>query len=338
MTDLTMSQFASKDDLIAAQAVRIAELEAEVDAERHHHGIRNASAVRTLHALGYSWRGTDAWQPPAEQGKCLHQIAEPQPEALRLAAWLLHRGMSGIKQNDIEASNQLRWLHAESLQHQQELAAYRFTVENREARIAELEAELEAVGAGGVQRLAAAPQAAVPLFWVRLLRDGLYEGPVHNNSVGGKMLRDEKPGEWHPLYLHAAHAHPAEGVHAAVIAGAIFDFAGYLTTLPHEKALHCSEAHEASPMVEAITEWCKRRGLRTDGARVETWRAALAAQPAAQGLDAKDAARYRFIKNHSLILSGGTREFGWPISPFGVECDRYIDKELAAQAKHGGAA
>jgi hypothetical protein len=77
MADLTMSQFASKDDLIAAQAVRIAELEAEVDAERRHHGIRNASAVRTLHALGYSWRGTDAWQPPAEQGKCLHQIAEP---------------------------------------------------------------------------------------------------------------------------------------------------------------------------------------------------------------------------------------------------------------------
>lgn len=67
MTDLTMSQFASKDDLIAAQAARIAELEAEVDAERRHHGIRNASAVRTLHALGYSWRGADAWQPPAPQ-------------------------------------------------------------------------------------------------------------------------------------------------------------------------------------------------------------------------------------------------------------------------------
>ncbi|MFZ7337474.1 hypothetical protein ACLS0R_14590, partial [Comamonas jiangduensis] len=82
----------------------------------------------------------------------------------------------------------------------------------------------------------------------------------------------------------AAPAHPAEGVHAAVIAGAIFDFAGYLTTLPHEKALHCSEAHEASPMVEAITEWCKRRGLRTDGARVETWRAALAAK-AKQGAE-----------------------------------------------------
>lgn len=32
MTDLTMSQFASKEDLIAAQAARIAELEAELEA------------------------------------------------------------------------------------------------------------------------------------------------------------------------------------------------------------------------------------------------------------------------------------------------------------------
>jgi hypothetical protein len=28
----------------------------------------------------------------------------------------------------------------------------------------------------------------------------MYEGPVHNNSVGGKMLRDEKPDKWKPLY------------------------------------------------------------------------------------------------------------------------------------------
>lgn len=53
-----------------------------------------------------------------------------------------------------------------------------------------------------------AAQERKPLFWVRLLRDGLYEGPVHANSVGGKMMRDEKPDEWHPLYLgtiEAAH-------------------------------------------------------------------------------------------------------------------------------------
>lgn len=53
MTDLTMSQFASKDDLIAAQAARIAELEAELEAV-------GAGGVEPLR-------------------KCnkLHQIAEP---------------------------------------------------------------------------------------------------------------------------------------------------------------------------------------------------------------------------------------------------------------------
>lgn len=55
------------EDLIRAQQERIAQLESEVHAERRHQGIRNVSAVRTLHALGYSWRGTDAWQPPVEQ-------------------------------------------------------------------------------------------------------------------------------------------------------------------------------------------------------------------------------------------------------------------------------
>ena len=43
-----------------------------------------------------------------------------------------------------------------------------------------------------------------PLFWYRPVCNGeMYEGPIHNNSVGGKMLRDEKPGEWLPLYAEA---------------------------------------------------------------------------------------------------------------------------------------
>lgn len=45
-----------------------------------------------------------------------------------------------------------------------------------------------------------------PLFWYRPVCDGeMYEGPIHNASIGGKMMRDEKPGEWLPLYS-APHA------------------------------------------------------------------------------------------------------------------------------------
>ena len=80
----------------------------------------------------------------------------------------------------------------------------------------------------------------------------------------------------------------AQAVPSSVIVGAIFDFAGYLTTLPQSKAaIHCSEVHDAVPMVKAITEWCKRRNLCTADARVEAWREAIATHPTQQGLDAQ---------------------------------------------------
>lgn len=203
-----------------------------------------------------------------------------------------------------------------------------------------------------------------------------------------------------------------QAVPARVIAGAVFDFAGYLTTLPHKEAIHCSEAHEAAPMVEAITEWCKRRNLTTDGAKVETWRdhlaeapahpaegvpeqaaklpplpeptaflvckgsevtarawnvdqmrayaaAALAAtHPPQQGMDAQDAARYRWLRNHgfqSAWAELGSDLDGAPFVCFVMrvhipepislpyeeqewtagDTDTAIDAALAAQAKQG---
>jgi hypothetical protein len=57
-----------------------------------------------------------------------------------------------------------------------------------------------------IHALYTAPSISEPLanqelmFWYRPLRDGMYEGPIHNNSVLGKMLRNEKPNEWKPLY------------------------------------------------------------------------------------------------------------------------------------------
>ena len=60
-----------------------------------------------------------------------------QPEALRLAAWLNEGAWHQMRLGDVEAAGrELRRQHT---------------------RIAELESELEAVGAGGVQALSAAP-------------------------------------------------------------------------------------------------------------------------------------------------------------------------------------
>ena len=241
MTDLTMSQFASKADLISAQAARIAELEAEVDAERHHHGIRNASAVRTLHALGYSWRGTDAWQPPAEQGKCLHQIAEPAAsmkqidEAIEsvLRAALIEGGCSAERVIEArEATNQrraeLRTLLSTpqpcSRSHPHEEMTAQCELRTEIARLTNALARAEA-------QLAAAPQAvqaAMPDAWAAVHFGGKRNGKIYNTCDTEKecndyiaMVHQQSDSTTltaKPVFFAAAPAHPAEGVPAQAVA------------------------------------------------------------------------------------------------------------------------
>lgn len=75
-----------------------------------------------------------------------------QPEALRLAEALekdVWQATPLRLSKVVELSaDELRRLHSESEQHLQELRSYRITVENREARIAELEAQLAAAQQG----------------------------------------------------------------------------------------------------------------------------------------------------------------------------------------------
>lgn len=83
-----------------------------------------------------------------------------QPEALRLADICAKKGLFAVE-------DELRRLHAESEQHMQELRSYRITVENREARIAELEKKL------GAARHAL--PAAVPDDWRDQFSESVYE-------------------------------------------------------------------------------------------------------------------------------------------------------------------
>jgi hypothetical protein len=55
----------------------------------------------------------------------------------------------------------------------------------------------------------------------------------------------------------------------ALVAGALFDFMGWLTS--RNKRLVLSSADEASPAADAITEFAKMRGLLLDDARVQDW-------------------------------------------------------------------
>jgi hypothetical protein len=75
-------------------------------------------------------------------------------------------------------------------------------------------------------------------------------------------------------------AEKQEPVAHSVVAGALFDFMGWLTS--RDTRLTLSSTDEASPAVEAITEFAKMRGLLLEDAQVEQWQAILTTPPAAQ--------------------------------------------------------
>tara|TARA_R110000868_G_scaffold284131_1_gene544610 strand:+ start:1522 stop:2073 length:552 start_codon:yes stop_codon:yes gene_type:complete len=63
-----------------------------------------------------------------------------------------------------------------------------------------------------------------------------------------------------------------EPVAHSVVAGALFDFMGWLTS--RRERIVLSSADNASPAVEAITEFAKMRGLSLDDAKVQDWNTA----------------------------------------------------------------
>jgi len=75
-------------------------------------------------------------------------------------------------------------------------------------------------------------------------------------------------------------AEKQEPVAHSVVAGALFDFMGWLTS--RDKRLMLSSTDEATPAVEAIAEFAKMRGLLLEDAQVEHWQATLTTPPAAQ--------------------------------------------------------
>lgn len=64
-----------------------------------------------------------------------------------------------------------------------------------------------------------------------------------------------------------------EHVAHSVVLGALFDFMGWLTSRTEQIVL--SSTNDASPAVDAITDFAKMRGLRLSDARVEDWNTSL---------------------------------------------------------------
>lgn len=59
-----------------------------------------------------------------------------------------------------------------------------------------------------------------------------------------------------------------DGLHL-VIAGAIFDFAGFLTT--RDKVIEVGSTAEAAPIADLVEEWASARGLSLEDAAVLSW-------------------------------------------------------------------
>ena len=81
----------------------------------------------------------------------------------------------------------------------------------------------------------------------------------HSESVAKELRR-----------LHARNQE-LESRRSADTAGALFDFAGYLTTLPAKAAFPVGSHHSAVPMVEALKAWAKTRALSLESADVVGW-------------------------------------------------------------------
>ena len=72
-----------------------------------------------------------------------------------------------------------------------------------------------------------------------------------------------------PLYTHPPQRTEQEPVAHSVIAGVLFDFMGWLTS--RKERIVLSSADNASPAVEAITEFARMRNLSLDDAKVQDW-------------------------------------------------------------------
>lgn len=169
------------------------------------------------------------------------------PEALRLVEWFEEGG--GFQQGTkaphkwvLQAEQELRRLHAESELHLQELRSYRITVENREARIAELEAQL-----------AAAQQGVQPVAWLAEYVDQEGNSKWYVTTHKELAAENDMHGAPKPLYTHPT----TQGLGAQTIKH--ISALSELVRMPN--AEHFADAHNAAVRhLRAIATQAKQGG------------------------------------------------------------------------------
>ena len=101
--------------------------------------------------------------------------------------------------------------------------------------------------------------------------EGDDKGAEYWTVTGGTYEAVECMNAMRALRARLAQPEPEPVAHY-VIAGALFDFMGWLTS--RKERIVLSSADNASPAVEVITEFAKMRGLSLDDAKVRDWNTA----------------------------------------------------------------
>lgn len=89
--------------------------------------------------------------------------------------------------------------------------------------------------------------------------------------------------EWRPASEVPEDAMFSRGAVAAIVAGAIYDFAGFMTTRPVSVSIGASDA--CGPVVDLITSFAEKRGLDLEEAAVQSWNLCIGrdVQPPTEG-------------------------------------------------------
>lgn len=189
---------------------------------------------------------------------------DAKPEALRLANVALPRYKIGFGSDEWGwrdstpsgiPSPDGAWARFEDAQVLQTgYASARLEIESLKARAQELVAQLDAVGAGGVEPLRkreclhqiVEPQPATaqePMFWVRLTDSGGYEGPLYRSSIDDVR---KKSGAWTPLYTAPQPPAPVQGPVPAL----------QIESLPAmAREIFCGYPPETQKEVDDVIEW-----------------------------------------------------------------------------------
>lgn len=102
-----------------------------------------------------------------------------------------------------------------------------------------------------------------------------------------------------------------------LIAGALFDFLGYLTT--REGCLTLGSAHDATPALDMLKEWAKGRGLSLDDADVQNWQKQAITIKVIDGLE----------PGQAMLLAAGSKVL---ITNIGADNETKAEADEEAQA------